>query len=77
MKKNQILIMKLPRRKILLKKVIFVPISCRNAFNMVAISMRGSMTFGPVQHDQHGIKTLTTTMRGYRQFIFLECLKEY
>ena len=69
--------MKLPRRKMLLKKVIFVPISCMNAFNVVAISMRGSMTFGPVRHDQHGVKTLITTMRGYKQFIVLECLNEY
>ena len=44
---------------------------------MVAISMRGSMTFGPVRHDQHGVKTLITTMRSYKQFIVLECLKEY
>ena len=49
--------MKLTDRKILLKKVIFVPISCWNAFNMVATRyMRGSMTFGPVRHKQHGVK---------------------
>ena len=45
---------------------------------MVATTMRGSMTFGRVRHEQHaGVKTLITTMRGYKQFIVLECLKEY
>ena len=44
---------------------------------MVATTMRGSTTFGPVRHEQHGVKTLITTMRGYKQFIVLECLKEY
>ena len=60
----------LTRRKILLKKVVFVPISCRNAFNMVATTMRDSTTFGQVEHEQHGVKTLITTMRGYKQFSF-------
>ena len=62
--------MMLTRRKILLKKVIFAPISCRNAFNVVATTMRGSTTFGQVEHEQHGVKTLITTMRGYKQFSF-------
>lgn len=62
--------MMLTRGKILLKKVVFVPISCRNAFNMVATTMRGSMTFGQVEHEQHVVKTLITTMRGYKQFSF-------
>lgn len=62
--------MMLTRGKILLRKVIFVPISCRNAFNMVATTMRGSMTFRQVEHEQHGVKPLITTMRGYKQFSF-------
>lgn len=59
--------MKLTCRKILLKKVIFVP---RNDFNMVATTMRGSITLRTVRHEQHGVKTLITTMRGYKQFSF-------
>ena len=37
---------------------------------MVATTMRGSMTFGQVEHEQHGVKRLITTMRGYKQFSF-------
>ena len=37
---------------------------------MVATTMRGSMTFGQVEHEQHVVKTLITTMRGYKQFSF-------
>ena len=62
--------MKLTCRKILLNKVIFVPISCRNDFNMVATTMRGSITLRTVRHEQHGVKTLITTMQGYKQFSF-------
>ena len=28
------------------------------------------MTFEQVEHEQHGVKPLITTMRGYKQFSF-------